>query len=57
MLFEELGIQPEPRAIGTLGDILENFALHLLSGRSNSSMTVEELAIQLEAVFASDQRA
>lgn len=31
-LFDEAGVVPEPKCVGMLGDVLENFALLLLEG-------------------------
>jgi|GEM_PF-2848419 len=42
-LFKEAGLRPDPEAVGTLGDILENFALSLLKGRKGPQITRSEL--------------
>lgn len=43
-LFQEAGLKPDPAAIGTLGDILENFAISLLKRARKPQITKSELA-------------
>jgi len=50
-LFKEAGLTPEPEAVGTLGDILENFALSLLSARNGPGITRSELKQLLREVI------
>lgn len=45
-LFSEAGVDPEPKAVGCLGDILENFALALLKD-ARGAMTRDSLAERL----------
>jgi len=47
-LFEEAGIEPQPKTVGRLGDVLENFALYLLSDWSGRQMTPDDLADRLK---------
>ena len=47
-LFREVGIQPAPKAVGVLGDILENFAISILDGFNGSTISASELGNQLK---------
>ena len=48
-LVSEAGIQAEPKAVGCLGDILENFALALLKGE-RGTLTRDRLAEKLRGI-------
>jgi hypothetical protein len=50
-LFEEVGITPEPKAVGVLGDILENFALSILEPHNKKSISVDELKNNLRNII------
>jgi hypothetical protein len=43
-LFEEVGVTPTPKAVGTLGDILENFAIAMLRGFDGTTMSPSQVA-------------
>lgn len=42
-LFDEIGATPEPKAVGVLGDILENFALELMEDFKGKPMALNDL--------------
>lgn len=50
-LFNEKGVEPEPKAVGVLGDILENFALQIIGKHSGKRMTVGQLQSDLKLVL------
>jgi len=50
-LFREAGVKPAPKAVGVLGDILENFAMSIVCNHSGKSMTVEQLKSKLRDVL------
>lgn len=47
-LFQEMGVNPAPKAVGVLGDILENFAIRIVGSHSGKSMSVEQLQTRLK---------
>jgi hypothetical protein len=49
-LFDEAGLNPEPKAVGVLGDILENFALSILDGHQKNSISASELKNNLKNI-------
>lgn len=50
-LFQEVGVQPEHKAVGALGDILENFAIKIIKISNSSRMTVSDLEFSLNSFF------
>ncbi len=54
-LFREKGVEPEPKAVGTLGDILENFALKIIGNHSGKKMSVNQLQSQLKSVLGAGE--
>lgn len=50
-LFNEAGIEPAPKAVGALGDILENFAISIFKNYDGKTMSEEQLGITLRNVL------
>ncbi|MCK4818631.1 hypothetical protein KA005_22865 [bacterium] len=50
-LFREKGVDPDPKAVGILGDILENFALKVVGKYSGRRMSVRQLQSELKFVL------
>ena len=49
-LFREAGANPSPSAVGTLGDVLENYALMLLKGSRGKSVSEQDLAQLVDSI-------
>lgn len=43
-LYEEVGVKPEPGAVGALGDVLENFAIVIIKNIGHKKVSVQDLA-------------
>jgi hypothetical protein len=50
-LFNEKGVEPDHKAVGVLGDILENFALKIVGKYSGKRMSVSQLQSELKLVL------
>lgn len=49
-LFAEARVNPEPKAVGRLGDMLENLTMALLEGEGGRSMSPQRLEEKLRGL-------
>lgn len=51
LLFEEAKVVPTPKAVGVLGDVLENYALLLLEKWKGKKITEQDIAQRVAEVM------
>ena len=52
-LFTELGLNPSPKAVGTLGDIMENFAIAVLRSCDKEKISKTDLEKSVNSIISS----